>query len=92
MNELLLGKKTYTLAVVAILTAGLAYLGGGVELMDAVQLALVGGVAATLRHAITQAIGSPELADAVVDVVEDVVAKAAKKGGGIPTEPPGGGD
>lgn len=78
MLNFLEGKKTYTLAIVAVLTGLTAYISGTADVMAAIQIALVGGVAATLRHAITTATGSSVLADAVVDAVSNVVAEKVK--------------
>ena len=79
MLKFLEGKKTYTLALVAIMTALTAYIAGTADLMAAIQMALVGGVAATLRSALTSLLGSAPIADVVVTAVEDAVTKATTK-------------
>lgn len=81
MMEVLDGKKTYTIAITAILSAIYAYYSGGLSFVEAAQIALTGGVAATLRHAIAKATGSQEIADTVVDIVEDVVEDEIEKQG-----------
>lgn len=80
------GKKTYTLAAVAALSALISYLTGAVSMADAIQIALIGGVAATLRHSIAKATGSSVIADAVVDAVNIVVAREAQKDDTLPKQ------
>ena len=46
------GKKTYALALAAILAAIAGYLTGDLTAVQAVEAAWAGGVAATLRHGI----------------------------------------
>lgn len=50
----LAGKKTYTLAIVAVITALAGYATGELTLTQAAAAAWVGGVAAALRHAVQQ--------------------------------------
>jgi len=49
------GRKTYTLALAAILAAVAGYLQGVLDVQAALEMAWAGGVAATLRHGLAQA-------------------------------------
>ena len=71
LNSKFKGKKTYTTAAVAVLTAAISYLSGEATLIQALQLAVTGAMGATLRHGL-----STELLNAMV---EAAVAAATKK-------------
>ena len=49
---MLAGKKTYLLAALAIITAGIGYLTGDLSAHDALNQAWAGAIAATMRHGI----------------------------------------
>lgn len=67
LKETFKGKKTYTTAIVAILTAALAYFSGESTLMAALELAFTGAIGMTLRASVTHAIDSVLGTTATVD-------------------------
>lgn len=73
LNETFKGKKTYTVAIIAILTAAITFFNGEATMMEAIELALGGGLGMFIRHAIkweVAEVAAPAVVETPVDTAE----------------------